>query len=78
MHIQNLKTVLDLAGDLIDIVYYYDDIATQNGLMISPEMYEEFIQPTAFSLLTITDVASLFAIVIISSLLATATASFRS
>jgi uroporphyrinogen decarboxylase len=45
VHIQNLKTVLDLAGDLIDIVYYYDDIATQNGLLISPEMYEEFIQP---------------------------------
>jgi len=45
VHIQNLKAVLDLAGDLIDIVYYYDDIATQNSLLISPKLYEEFVQP---------------------------------
>lgn len=45
VHIQNLKAVLDLAGDLIDIVYFYDDIATQNSLLISPKLYEEFVQP---------------------------------
>lgn len=45
VHIQNLRTVLELAGDLIDVVYYYDDVATQNNLLISPDMYEEFIQP---------------------------------
>jgi uroporphyrinogen decarboxylase len=45
VHLENLTTVLDLAGDLIDIVYYYDDVATQNSLLISPEMYEEHIQP---------------------------------
>jgi uroporphyrinogen decarboxylase len=44
VHFQNLSTVMDLAGDLIDIVYYYDDVATQQGLLISPELYEEFIQ----------------------------------
>ena len=45
VHMQNLQTVLDLAGDLIDIVYYYDDVATQNGLLISPELYEQAVQP---------------------------------
>ncbi len=45
VHIENLKTVLELAGDQIDIVYFYDDVATQNNLLISPELYEEFIQP---------------------------------
>jgi uroporphyrinogen decarboxylase len=45
VHLKNLKTVLDLAGDLIDIVYFYDDIATQHNLLISPGQYDEFIQP---------------------------------
>lgn len=45
VHLQNLRTVLHQAGDLIDVVYYYDDIATQQGLLISPELYVEFIQP---------------------------------
>jgi uroporphyrinogen decarboxylase len=39
------NTVLEIAGDLIDIVYFYDDIASQNGLLISPIMYNEFIRP---------------------------------
>ncbi len=45
VHLQNLNTVLEIAGDLIDIVYFYDDIASQNGLLISPNMYDEFIRP---------------------------------
>lgn len=45
VHIANLKIVLNLAADNIDIVYFYDDIASQNSLLISPEMYKEFIQP---------------------------------
>ncbi len=45
VHMQNLSTVLEVAGDLIDIVYFYDDIATQNSLLISPKMYDEFIRP---------------------------------
>jgi len=44
VHIQNLETVLKLAGDQIDVVYFYDDVATQNNLLISPELYEESIQ----------------------------------
>jgi uroporphyrinogen decarboxylase len=45
IHVENLRTVLEMAGDLIDIVYFYDDVATQNNLLISPELYEEFILP---------------------------------
>lgn len=45
VHIENLRTVLSIAGDLIDIVYFYDDIAQQDGLLISPQMYENFVQP---------------------------------
>ena len=45
VHLENLRKVLNEAGDLIDIVYFYDDIATQQGLLISPKMYEQFVQP---------------------------------
>jgi uroporphyrinogen decarboxylase len=45
VHLENLRNVLELAGDLIDIVYFYDDIASQQGLLISPEMYEKYLQP---------------------------------
>lgn len=45
VHLENLRTVLEVAGELIDIVYFYDDIASQEGLLISPEMYEKYIQP---------------------------------
>jgi uroporphyrinogen decarboxylase len=45
VHYENLRRVLNIAGDLIDIVYFYDDIASQENLLISPDMYREFIQP---------------------------------
>ena len=45
VHIENLHAVLSLACDLIDIVYFYDDLASQESLLISPQMYEDFIQP---------------------------------
>ena len=45
VHTENLREVLNIAGDLIDIVYFYDDIASQEGLLISPQMYETFLQP---------------------------------
>ena len=45
VHFENLQRVLTEAGDLIDIVYFYDDIASQDNLLISPEMYGHFIQP---------------------------------
>lgn len=45
VHIKNLDAVLRLACDLIDIVYFYDDIASQDSLLLSPQMYEDLIQP---------------------------------
>jgi uroporphyrinogen decarboxylase len=45
VHLENLRTVLETAGDLIDIVYFYDDIASQEGLLISPDMYQAFLMP---------------------------------
>jgi uroporphyrinogen decarboxylase len=45
VHQENLRRVLDLAGDLIDIVYFYDDLASQDGLLLSPRLYERYIQP---------------------------------
>ena len=45
VHLENLRVVLEMAGDLIDIVYFYDDLASQEGLLISPRLYEQHIQP---------------------------------
>jgi uroporphyrinogen decarboxylase len=45
VHLANLRTVLETAGDLIDIVYFYDDLASQDSLLISPDMYDRFIRP---------------------------------
>ena len=45
VHLENLRRVLELAGDLIDLVYFYDDAATGDGLLISPKMYERYLQP---------------------------------
>jgi uroporphyrinogen decarboxylase len=45
VHIQNLSTALEKAADLIDVVYFYDDVASQNSLLMSPEMYDEFVKP---------------------------------
>mgnify|MGYP001082171298 CR=1 FL=1 len=45
VHLENLRRVLSSAGDLIDIVYFYDDLASQNGLLLSPRLYASRIQP---------------------------------
>ncbi len=39
------EKAMESAGDLIDVVYTYDDIAMQNGLLMSKDMLEEFIFP---------------------------------
>ena len=36
VHLDNLRKVLEIAGDLIDIVYFYDDVASQEGLSGEP------------------------------------------
>jgi uroporphyrinogen decarboxylase len=43
--VENTRKVLKAAGDDIDMVYFYDDIASNNSLMLSREMWEEFIKP---------------------------------
>lgn len=45
VHLGNLQTVLELAGDRLDMVYTYDDVATQKSLMISPQLWRELIKP---------------------------------
>ena len=45
MFIDNVRSLLEVAGDKIDMLYTYDDVATQNGLMMSPSMWQEFILP---------------------------------
>jgi uroporphyrinogen decarboxylase len=43
--IANVHNLMKEAGGFIDIVYTYDDIATQNSLLMSPKMWREFIFP---------------------------------
>ena len=45
IYVENTERVLALAGDRLDMVYFYDDVATQNGLMISEKMWREYIRP---------------------------------
>ncbi len=45
VHVANLQTVMEVAADLIDIVYFFDDVATQTGLLMSARMYESVVQP---------------------------------
>jgi uroporphyrinogen decarboxylase len=37
--------VLDLAGERIDMVYYYDDLATMDSLLMSADMWRRTIKP---------------------------------
>lgn len=43
--VENTHRVLGAAGDFIDMVYFYDDVATQQSLMISPRMWQKFVKP---------------------------------
>jgi uroporphyrinogen decarboxylase len=45
LHIANLRAVLDLAGDRIDMVYYYDDVPTMDSLLMSKAMWRRHIKP---------------------------------
>jgi uroporphyrinogen decarboxylase len=45
VHLENLHVVLETTGDLIDLVYFYDDVASQEGLLMSPALYEQRLQP---------------------------------
>ncbi|MHC4334460.1 MAG: dihydrodipicolinate synthase family protein [Planctomycetota bacterium] len=39
------KTSVDAAGPCVQMVETADDIGSQNGLLISPELYRKFIKP---------------------------------
>ncbi len=45
LYIANVKSLMQKAQGLIDIVYTYDDVAIQNNLMMSPKMWRKYILP---------------------------------
>ena len=45
IYVENTRRVLELAGDRLDMVYFYDDVATQQNLMISARMWRRVIKP---------------------------------
>jgi uroporphyrinogen decarboxylase len=45
LYIANVTRVLEAADGSIDMVYTYDDIGTQQGLLISEAMWREFVLP---------------------------------
>ncbi|HEY60068.1 MAG TPA: hypothetical protein G4N92_05220 [Anaerolineae bacterium] len=45
IYVENTKRVLEKIGDRLDMVYFYDDVATQNSLMMSKEMWRKYIRP---------------------------------
>jgi uroporphyrinogen decarboxylase len=45
VHAENTRRVLELAADWLDVVYFYDDVATQNSLMMSKPMWQRIIRP---------------------------------
>ncbi len=45
LYIANTVRVIEAAGGLLDMVYTYDDVGMQSGLLISPRMWSEYILP---------------------------------
>ena len=45
VHVENTRRVLDLLGDRLDLVYFYDDVAAQTSLLISPETWRAEVRP---------------------------------
>ena len=45
LYVENLTQVLSRAGQAIDLVYFYDDVASNTGLLLSEEMWEDLIRP---------------------------------
>jgi len=45
LYIANVTRVLAAADGLMDMVYTYDDVGMQNGLLMSPDMWRTFILP---------------------------------
>lgn len=45
IYVEITHRFLSAAGDRIDLVYFYDDVATQDSLLVSKKMWEEYIRP---------------------------------
>jgi uroporphyrinogen decarboxylase len=45
IYIENTLRVIEAASGLLDMVYTYDDVGIQNGLLMSPRMWRRFILP---------------------------------
>jgi uroporphyrinogen decarboxylase len=45
VYLENTRRVLDLAGDQVDVVYFYDDVSTQESLMMSKRMWRRCVRP---------------------------------
>ena len=45
LYIANVTRVLEASDGLMDMVYTYDDVGIQNGLMMSPQMWRNHILP---------------------------------
>ena len=43
--IEFFTQAMQAAGNKIDLVYTYDDVASQQGLLMSPAMWEEYVAP---------------------------------
>jgi uroporphyrinogen decarboxylase len=43
--VENTRRVLEAASELIDMVYFYDDMGAQTGLLISKNMWRKYIRP---------------------------------
>ncbi|MBN1658113.1 MAG: hypothetical protein JXA93_06910 [Anaerolineae bacterium] len=45
IYIENTLRVIEAAGGLLDMVYTYDDVGIQGGLLMSPRMWRRYILP---------------------------------
>jgi uroporphyrinogen decarboxylase len=45
IYIENTLRVIETAGGLLDMVYTYDDVGIQRGLLMSPRMWRKYILP---------------------------------
>jgi uroporphyrinogen decarboxylase len=45
IYIESVERYLDQVGEFIDVFTFWDDVATQDGWMISPELYVELVKP---------------------------------
>lgn len=45
LYVENTRRLLAQVGDRLDMVYFYDDVASQQNLLMSRSMWESFIRP---------------------------------